>query len=80
MTLRDNIITNLDKLYIYNHVAPITQEEKEVLEWSGADIRCATLQDVELIEKNWRTSDSVVRLLTCQTGKCTAPIVVGDSQ
>ena len=80
MALRNNILANLDKLYIYNHVAPITREEKEILEWSEAQIRCATLQDVELIEKNWRTSERVERLLSCQASDCAVQIVAGDSQ
>lgn len=59
----DKVIEQLPNLYIYAESLPKTRSEKEILEYSSAEIRCATLGDVETIIRNMHTSESVVELL-----------------
>jgi hypothetical protein len=61
--LRESIMGHLPDLYIYAGCLPITRSEKEILDYSSADIRAATLADVELIERNMHTSSAVEEML-----------------
>ena len=62
-TIHDTIRAHLPDLYIYAECLPITRSEKEILDYSSADIRAATLADVELIERNMHTSSAVEEML-----------------